>query len=119
MTSKYYKSINMDETTLYVVSLLNEYEDAIEIGKKPDFDPYNEKIFMTIGDDVIEIPDNIKKKAIIKYNIIKDENHDFNFNDVDINNNPTDEILSLVLCISIIITLLYGVGSLRKFIIKL
>jgi hypothetical protein len=117
MNNKYFKSQNIDDTTMYVVSLLHEYEESINKGKPPIIDPYNEKIFMTVGDDVIEIPDDIKKKAIIKYNIIKDEN--LEFDDINENDDEVTETLTLILCISIIIGVMYGLGSLRKIMSKL
>jgi len=105
------KNIDIDATALYVIALLNEYEDNIEKGRKPNLDPYNEKIYMNVGNDTIEIPDDIKKKAIVKWNIMKEANIDYE--NIKHDDHIFFEILTIIICVIIIIFMLYGIGYMR------
>jgi hypothetical protein len=101
--------ITPESTYQYVATLLKEYDEAIETGRKPDFNPYKDKIKLNLDNgESLQVPERVRKETVIKWNMVK--NHEKN-------KSVSEYILEYIFCILFIIMLIFLLTQLRKVVL--
>ena len=102
--------IDPKATTLYVISLLNDYDMKASKGIQTNYNPYNDTIHMTLENEKkIEVPKDIQINAINKWNLMNEEKqHNQNENDVDLESNTSNMSMSVVHMILFVIVIVFA-----------
>lgn len=76
--------VSLDVLITYVISLLQKYDADLAQGIVPPTNPYNEKIIMQHDGITIDIPEEVHREAVKKWEILKMESMKKNIEDENI-----------------------------------
>lgn len=127
-----YIQIDKKKTISYVLSMLNEYDNNIEMKKQSESNPYKDPIYMKTDDGkFVEVPEDLQKYAISKWIEVKsmldekinyvnpESEEDIEKQVLEESYTMFDAIFQMILCLVIIFIILYTISLIRKGIIHL
>lgn len=114
--------IDPEQATEYVISQLQKYDDATDNGHHPKFNPYTERIIMTLDDKrQVEVPEEIQRMAITQYvsqNSVREQHYETKTEAHEVDDSDdqsaTSIFVQIVICLIIILTILYLLTLIRK-----